>query len=182
MQEPLVKYSGDHKRLLCYQKCEVIYDLTYYFAHTFLPRGDRTIDQMVQAARSGKQNIVEGNADLATSIEMGIKLLNVAKASLQELLADYEDFLRVNGHRQWSKDGKEVAAMRKLGLKISDSATMMEIVRTRPAETIANMAIVLIFQADNLIYKFINHIGESFVQDGGFREKMTRIRLSARKR
>ncbi len=182
MQEPLVKYSGDHKRLLCYQKCEVIYDITYYFAHTFLQRGDRTIDQMVQAARSGKQNIIEGNADLATSVEMAIKLLNVAKASLKELLADYEDYLRVKGYRKWDKESEEVMAMRQLGLRVADSETMMKIVRTRSDETIANMAIVLIFQADNLIYKFINSIEKSFIDEGGFREKMTRVRLTARKR
>ena len=84
----LIERQGDHKNLICYQKAELIYDITYHFAHAAFSKGDRTIDQMVQAARSGKQNIVEGNADMNTSIEMGIKLLNVAKGSLKELLAD----------------------------------------------------------------------------------------------
>ena len=93
----LIKPHGDHRDLICYRKAELIYDITYHFAYSAFERGNRTIDQMVQAARSGKQNIVEGNADLETSIEMGIKLINVAKASFKELLADYEDYLRVNG-------------------------------------------------------------------------------------
>ncbi|MBQ5637788.1 MAG: four helix bundle protein, partial [Alistipes sp.] len=78
---PLVAPLGDPHNLICYRKAELIYDLTYHFAHSAFDRGDRTIDQMVQAARSGKQNIVEGNVDAATSVEMGIRLLNVAKAS-----------------------------------------------------------------------------------------------------
>jgi hypothetical protein len=78
----LIKSQGDHRNLICYRKAELIYDITYHFANLAFARGDRTIDQMVQAARSGKQNIVEGNADTETSIEMGIKLINVAKASL----------------------------------------------------------------------------------------------------
>lgn len=102
----LVKSQGDHRRLLCYQKAEVIYDLTYYFTNRYLQRSDRTIDQMIQAARSGKQNIVEGNSAIPTSIESGIKLLNVAKASLQELLVDYEDFLRVRGYHMWEENSK----------------------------------------------------------------------------
>ena len=86
---------GDVKTLLTFRKAQIIYDLTFYFAHTFLSKGDRTIDQMIQAARSGKQNIAEGCASGVTSMETAIKLLNVAKASFLELLLDYEDFLRV---------------------------------------------------------------------------------------
>lgn len=82
MNDKLIKQQGDHKNLICYRKAEVIYDITYFFANSAFSKTDRTIDQMIQAARSGKQNIVEGNADLETSLEMGIKLLNVAKASL----------------------------------------------------------------------------------------------------
>ena len=90
--------------------------------------------------------------------------------------------MRVKGYRKWDKESEEVMAMRQLGLRVADSETMMKIVRTRSDETIANMAIVLIFQADNLIYKFINSIEKSFIDEGGFREKMTRVRLTARKR
>ena len=85
---PLIKPQGDHRNLICYRKAELIYDITYHFAHRFLSVGDRTIDQMVQAARSGKQNIAEGSAASTTSRETEIKLMNVAKASFQELLID----------------------------------------------------------------------------------------------
>ena len=87
----LIPNRGNYRNLLCYKKAEAIYDITSYFVQRFLQRGDRTVDQMVQAARSGKQNIVEGCMASATSAKTEIKLLNVAKASLQELLEDYED-------------------------------------------------------------------------------------------
>lgn len=99
-QEPLLPRTGNYRKLYTYQKAEAIYDITYYFCKNYLLRGDRTIDQMVQAARSGKQNIVEGSAASATSKETEIKLVNVAKASLQELLVDFEDYLRTRNHRQ----------------------------------------------------------------------------------
>lgn len=79
MTNELIKRQGDHHNLICYRKAELLFDMTYHFAHVAFEKGNRTIDQMVQAARSGKQNIVEGNADIETSLEMGIKLLNVAK-------------------------------------------------------------------------------------------------------
>lgn len=179
MREPLVKYAGDHRRLICYQKAELIYDITYYFAHRAFGRGDRTVDQMVQAARSGKQNIVEGNAAKATSYETAIKLLNVAKASLQELLVDYEDYLRVNHAVKWDKDSKEAIAMRELAKK-QTHATIMQLVESRPEVTVANMAIVLIHQNDLLLYNLIQRIGERFTQEGGFREKMARVRIATR--
>lgn len=95
--KPFLPHGGSYKNLLVYQKSECIYDVTFYFAHKYLEKGDRTIDQMVQAARSGKQNIAEGAAAGNTSKETEIKLTNVAKASLQELLVDYEDYIRVRG-------------------------------------------------------------------------------------
>ncbi len=106
---------GNYKELRSYQKAEVVYDITYRFCRKFLKKGDRTIDQMVQAARSGKQNIVEGVRASGGSKEMEIKLLNVARASLEELLADYEDFLRVRDFPIWKKDSKEAQYVRKLG-------------------------------------------------------------------
>ncbi len=103
-----------YRDLYAYHKAEIIYDLTYHFCKRFLRRGDRTIDQMVQAARSGKQNIIEGAKASATSKEMEIKLTNVARASLEELLADYEDFLRVRQAKLWDKNSKEALYVRKL--------------------------------------------------------------------
>jgi four helix bundle protein len=93
-KESLLPPGGNYRKLFTYQKAEAIYDITFYFCEKYLRRGDRTIDQMVQAARSGKQNIAEGSAASSTSKEMEIKLINVAKASSQELLLDYEDYLR----------------------------------------------------------------------------------------
>src|SRR5947208_9633667 len=104
----------NYRELLSYQKAEIVYDLTYRFCQRFLNRGDRTIDQMVQAARSGKQNIVEGSKASGTSKEMEIKLTNVARASLEELLVDFQDFLRVRDLPLWAKASKEAQYVRRL--------------------------------------------------------------------
>ncbi|MEE1099682.1 MAG: four helix bundle suffix domain-containing protein [Alistipes sp.] len=177
----LIKPQGDHRNLICYRKAELIYDITHHFANLAFERGDRTIDQMVQAARSGKQNIVEGNADKETSIEMGIKLINVAKASLKELLSDYEDFLRVNGYEQWREDSDKSVAMRKLGVEGS-SQSILDIAKSRPLDTVANMAIVLLKQEDYLLYKLLTSLSEEFLDEGGFKEKMHRMRVERRGR
>lgn len=177
----LIQPSGDHHRLICYRKAELIYDLTYYFAHAAFSKGDRTIDQMVQAARSGKQNIVEGNADRSTSLEMAIRLINVAKSSLQELLSDYEDYLRVHQYEQWAEQSEQVAAMRRLGQE-GDHRRMMEIAASRSLETVANMAIILIKQEDYLLHRLLISLSECFLDYGGFRERMHRMRIKRRER
>ena len=102
MNTIFLSQRGNYKNLIVYQKSVMIYDITYYFAHHFLSKSDRTIDQMIQAARSGKQNIAEGNQAAATSLETEIKLTNVAKASLEELLIDYTDYLRVHNKTIWT--------------------------------------------------------------------------------
>lgn len=179
--EPLLLRTGNYRKLLTYQKAEAIYDITYYFCKNYLQRGDRTIDQMVQAARSGKQNIVEGSAASATSKETEIKLVNVAKASLQELLVDYEDYLRTRNHRQWENNSVELLKMRELGRKHNDSTFYMPLVKVRPPETIANMAICMIKQTDYMLFKQLQSLGEDFLKNGGMRERMTRMRLERRK-
>lgn len=179
--EPLLPRSGNYRKLLTYQKAEAIYDITYYFCKNYLQRGDRTIDQMVQAARSGKQNIVEGSAASATSKETEIKLVNVAKASLQELLVDYEDYLRTRNHRQWENDSVELLKMRDLGRRHNDSAFYMPLVKVRPPATIANMAICMIKQTDYMLFKQLQSLSEDFLKNGGMRERMTRMRLDRRK-
>lgn len=178
--EKLVPNQGNYKALISYKKAEAIYDITFNFCSRFLQKGDRTVDQMVQAARSGKQNIVEGCAASSTSSATEIKLLNVAKASLQELLADYEDYLRTRGLRQWEEGSIELLKMRELGRRRNDSAFYREFIETRSDETIANMAIVLIKQTDYLLYRQIERLGEKFLREGGFREKMTRLRIEER--
>lgn len=180
MNEELVPHRGNYKKLLSYQKADVIFQLTYYFCHKFLQRGDRTVDQMVQAARSGKQNIIEGSAASSTSAKTEIKLLNVAKASLQELLEDYEDYLKTRRCPQWQENSIELEAMRKLGREHNDSKYFMDLAETRPPETIANMVIVLIKQADYLLYRQLQRLADDFVREGGFSERMTRIRKAQR--
>lgn len=101
---PLLPPRGDYRTLLSFQKAEVIYDITFRFAHKFLPKGDRTIDQMIQSARSGKKNLLEGSKAGLTSKETEIKLTNVARASLEELLDDYLDFLRARDMSIWDKN------------------------------------------------------------------------------
>jgi four helix bundle suffix protein len=134
---------------------------------------------MVQAARSGKQNIIEGNADAETSIEMGIKLINVAKSSLKELLADYEDYLRVNGYELWREDSDKFIAMRKLGVEGS-SQSILDIAKSRPLDTVANMAIILLKQEDYLLHKLLTSLSKQFLDEGGFKERMYRMRIERR--
>jgi len=143
---------GNYRELKSYQKAEVIYDITHRFAHAYLAKGDRTIDQMVQSARSGKQNILEGSKAAVTSKEMELKLTNVARASLEELLDDYRDYLRVRDHVLWPKDSKEALYVRKLGTRSPQSyETYRTYIETRPPEIIANIAICLIHQANYLL-------------------------------
>ena len=173
--------KGDYHDLLAYQKAECVYDVTYYFATHFLERGDRTIDQMVQAARSGKQNIVEGNAAGATSAEMELKLYGVARASLQELLVDYEDFLRVRGMERWAVNDERTTKTIRVCRVHNDSAFYRAMLETRTSETIANIAIVLIHQTDSLLRSLFENRKQHFLQNGGAREEMTRARLAVRK-
>lgn len=176
----LMPNSGNYKKLLSYRKADVIYQMTCYFCTHFLTRGDRTVDQMVQAARSGKQNIVEGCAASATSAKTEIKLVNVAKASLKELLEDYEDYLKVHGHPQWTEGSAEYEAMRRIGREHSDAAYFMDLVQTRPPETIANMAIILLNQADYLLHRQLERLSEDFRKNGGFSERMAALRRKER--
>ena len=118
---PIIPPRGDYQTLLSYQKAEVVYDLTFRFAHKYLSRGDRTVDQMIQSARSGKQNVLEGSKAALTSKETELKLTSVGRASLEELLADYRDYLRVRDHAIWEKDSKEALYIRKLGAQKNQS-------------------------------------------------------------
>ena len=171
---------GNYKDLYSYRKAEAIYDITYYFCQNYLSKRDRTVDQMVQAARSGKQNIAEGCAASPTSKGTEIKLVSVAKASLQELLIDYEDYLRTRGHRQWELDSVEMNKMRELGRKHNDSSFFMEIAKTRPPQTVANIAICLIKQTDYLLAKQLETLEKAFLELGGFRENLFKLRKNNR--
>lgn len=173
---------GNYHELLSYQKAEVVYDITFRFCERFLKRGDRTIDQMVQAARSGKQNIVEGCAASGMSKEVELKLIAVARASLEELLADYHDFLRVRNLPLWVKDSKEAVYVRKLGHGTRDTfETYRTFIETRDAVVVANIAVCLIHQTNYLLDQQRRSLEAEFVKHGGIRERMTKARLDARR-
>jgi four helix bundle suffix protein len=179
--EGFIPPHGNYRELLSYQKAEVVYDITFRFCHKFLTKGDRTIDQMVQAARSGKQNISEGSEASGTSKETEIKLTNVARSSLGELLLDYKDFLRVRDFPLWDKDSKEARYVRRLGNKSHVTyETFREIVETRPPEVVANIAVCLIHQANYLLDQQIRRLEKDFIKEGGLRERMTHARLQHR--
>ena len=153
------------------------------FANAFSKRVTEPIDQMIQAARSGKQNIVEGCSASGGSKEMEIKLIMVARASLEELLEDYRDYLRVRDLVIWDKDSREAKYVRKLGY---GSRTTFEAYRefceTRSAEVVGNIAICLINQANYLLDQLIRRLEQDFLREGGLRERMTRARLDYRNR
>src|SRR3990172_6999284 len=110
-----IRPSGGYRKLRAFQTATVVYDATVSFCERFVDKRSRTTDQMVQAARSGRQNIAEGSRASATSSQTELRLVNVARASLDELLLDYEDYLRQNGHAQWEKDSPEALAVRNVG-------------------------------------------------------------------
>src|SRR5262245_2952025 len=179
----IIPPRGDYHTLLSSQKAEVIFDITFRFAHKYLPKADRTVDQMIQSARSGKQNILEGSKAAQTSKEMEIKLTNVGRSSLEELLADYRDYLRVRDHAIWPKDSKQAEFVRKLGRKTPQTYELYrEFVETRPPDVIANIAICLIHQANYLIDQQLRRLERDFVRQGGLRERMTRARIGYRNR
>ena len=150
--------KGNYQDLASYKKATVIYDLTFYFTRRFLSKGDRTIDQMVQAARSGKQNIAEGCAAAATSAETELKLTNVARASMKELLVDYEDYLRVRGLQLWSFDDERTQKTRDFCKNHESSDDFMQNIDRRSDEAIANITITLLHQFDNIIGAYIAHL------------------------
>ena len=177
----LLPPRGDYHTLLSFQKSEVVYDITFRFVHKFLSKGDRTIDQMIQSARSGKKNILEGSKAALTSKEMEIKLTNVARASLEELLDDFKDYLRARDLPIWDKDSKEAQYVRKLGRKTPQTyEDYREFVETRPPEVVANIAICLIHQTNYLLDQQLRRLEKDFIKEGGLRERMTRAQLQYR--
>ena len=173
-------HSG-YKTLLSFEKARVVFDATYCFCDRFIKQGDRTRDQMIQAARSGKQNIVEGSAASGLSKEMELKLFGVARASLEELLEDYRDFLRVRKAATWDKNSREALFVRKLGWKKNTSyETYRSYIETRSPDVVANIIICVIHQANYLLDRQKRQLEQAFLQEGGLRERMTRARLAER--
>ena len=171
---------GHYRNLRVYQVTEMIYDITFYFCQRFLQKGDRTIDQMVQAARSGKQNIAEGNQAAATSSETEIKLTNVAKASLEELLDDYEDYLRVRGLQQWGQLHPRYDAMRQYARSKQIQKDYASQIQKMNDEEIANLSITLIHQASYMLQRLLETMQDRFVKEGGIKERMLHARLDYR--
>lgn len=173
--------KGDYKNLIAFQKTECIYDITLYFVEHYLPRiGDRTVDQMVQAARSGKQNIAEGNETGTTSMETCIKLVNVAKASLKELQEDYEDYLRNHGNQKWDVRSQQCQNARKWCKEHSSPTDYIRVCQLRDNITLANIALVLIHQADFLLGRLLAKHKQDFLENGGIKEQMSAARRNWR--
>ena len=174
---------GGYERLITYQKAEIIYDGTYYFCRKYFKPYDRTIDQMMQAARSGKQNIVEGSMASGTSKEMEIKLTNVARASLEELLIDYKDFLRTRKLIIWDKQHTYYPHLTKL-LTTPDATyeTYRKGIESPEPEVSANVLIGLINLTSFLLGKQIKTLEKEFLQEGGLRERMSQARIEVRRK
>lgn len=168
--------KGGYQSLKAYQVSELIYDITYYFTNRYLRYSDRTTDQMLQAARSGKQNIAEGSKSSTTSTETEIKLTNVAKASLEELLIDYQDYLRVRHLSLWDQDHPRYERVRKYARSAQIFVEYTSILPKMNDEEIANLAITLIHQATYLLRRLIISQQEQFIHNGGIREQMSRAR------
>lgn len=168
--------QGEYEELAVYKIARCIYAITYYFAHTYFEKGDRTVDQMIQAARSGKQNIAEGSIDGATSREMEIKLLNVARGSMHELKADYEDFLLNRGLCKWAKDDPRAFQTRRYCRIHNDAEEYLEAVKVRSGETTANIVLTLLHQYDVLMVRLIETVKRRFLTEGGIKEEMFRAR------
>ncbi len=171
---------GHYRNLRVYQVTEIIYDITYHFTQHYLEKGDRTIDQMIQAARSGKQNISEGNQAAATSSETEIKLTNVAKASLEELLNDYEDYLRVRNLPQWDARHPRYEKMRQYVRSRQIQQDYAATIQRMNDEELANLCITLIHQATYMLHKLLATMQTRFVTEGGIKERMYQTRLNYR--
>ena len=183
MPEGFIPAHGGYQKLFSYQRAEVVYDATVRFCSRFFDKRDRTVDQMVQAARSGKQNIIEGSVASGTSKEAEIKLTNVARASIEELLADYRDFLRLRGMEEWPKDHPRVRRLRELvRTPGANYETFRDWVENEDPAVCANTIVGLIKVTSYLLDQQIRKLEQAFIAEGGLRERMTRARLAERDR
>lgn len=171
---------GDFKNLIAYKKAMCVYDGTVFFTRRFYKAGDRTIGQMEQAARSAKQNIVEGNVDGATSTYSNLHLLNIARGSLAELKEDYEDYLRVNNLKQWAFNSDKCSQARRACAKHNDSGYYVEAFKNRTAETIANIMIIVVMQCLFLTTRLYDSKKVEFKKNGGKKEELFRVRKKYR--
>lgn len=179
--DTVLRRQTNWRELWFYQKTVVLYQMTYTFTRRFLPTyGDRTVDQMVQAARSGKQNIVEGSADGVTSMELELKLLNVARASIQELLEDYEDYIISHRLQKWIPGHPRFDSLLAYCRTHNHLADYEPYFNRWTAEEMANTAITLCRMVDKMMMTYQKKREEEFVTEGGIRERMTAARLGYR--
>ena len=170
-----------YTELRFYQRSDVLYQLTQVFVHRFLkPYGDRTVDQMVQAARSSKQNIVEGSSDGETSLESELKLLGFARGSNKELLEDYQDYLKRKGYTEWYGTHPRFRDLHDFCRKHYLFEDYKDLLPKMSDEEMANMAICLCHQVDAAMNKYIERKDREFTTEGGVRERMTAARLDQR--
>jgi four helix bundle suffix protein len=181
MSERFIPPHGGYENLLSFQKARIVYDGTARFCERFVDKRSRTYDQMIQAARSGKQNILEGSRASGTSKETEIKLTNVARASLEELLEDYRDFIRLRGIEEWPKDHSHTLRLRQLNrTPNANYDTFKKGIEHRDPAIAANVMIGLIKLTNYLLDQQLRQLEEAFVKEGGLRERMTRARLAER--
>lgn len=179
----LIPPHGGYRNLKSYQTAEIIYDATAVFCDLFVNKRSRTHDQMVQAARSGKQNIAEGSMVSGTSKKSELKLIGIARASLEELLLDYHDFLRQRGLLLWEKSHPQAQAIRKLAWEKNRSyTTYRTYIESSLPEVAANTLICLIHQANYLLDQQLRQLGKQFLKEGGFTEKLYQARQQSKRK
>lgn len=177
----LIPPHGGYRELKSYQMAEIVYDATVVFCDRFIDKRSRTHDQMVQAARSGKQNIAEGSMASGTSKKTELKLMGVARASLEELLVDFQDFLRQRNLQLWDKEHPKAKEIRPLAFQKDRSYKTYRTYFEKDSETAANAAVCLIHQANYLLDRQLRALEKDFIAEGGFTERLYRVRSQARK-
>ena len=176
----ILRKQANWEGLFFYQKANVLYQLTFVFTKRFLQKGDRTIDQMVQAARSGKQNIVEGSADGVTSMEMELKLLNVARSSIKELKEDYEDYIVSRHLTRWAKGNPRYNGMLSFCRRHNRIEDYQDFFEKWSDEEMANIALTLCHMVDKMMTTYQKQQEAIFLEEGGIKERMTAARLNRR--
>jgi restriction system protein len=179
----LIPPHGGYRELQSYRMAEIVYDATVAFCDRFIERRSRTHDQMVQAARSGKQNIAEGSMASGTSKKTELKLVGVARASLEELLLDFHDYLRQRGLALWGKEHPKAKEVRALCYQKNRSyLTYKAYLEASPPETAANTMICVIHQTNYLLDQQLRALEKEFLKEGGFTERLYRTRSQMRNR
>lgn len=174
------KPKSSYRNLYVFQKAEAIYDLTYFFLQGRIAKSDRTYDQMLQAARSGKQNIVEGRSDAASSAEIEIKLFGVARGSYHELLADYEDYMRTRGLAFWERGNERYPRLLEFCRSHNSTDDFAPLIQKMSDEEYCNLMLTLIHQTIAMLDKMIEKIKEDFLRNGGIKEQMYKARIESR--